>query len=90
MQQNDCETESAKIELTVSDWQFRTTVSVPKAAMRVDELLPFVRTVTDTVVDATVKSVKESGREVSCKKGCVASARSWVRLVGVEAAGRAS
>ena len=85
MQQNDCETESANIELSGLDWQFRTTVSVPKAPMRFDELLPFVRTVTDAVVDATITSVKEVGRKISCKQGCGACCRQLVPLAEIEA-----
>lgn len=85
MRHGDSDTETVEIELAGSDWQFHTTVSVPQGPLRLSELLPFVHTVTDAVVDAAVKSEKEAGRSVSCQKSCGACCRQLVPIAEVEA-----
>ena len=77
--------ESARVQLSGPEWQLRTTVSVPKDPMRLKELIPLVQTVADAVVNATIKSVEESGQRISCKKGCGACCRQLVPISEVEA-----
>ena len=84
-EKNILETETAKVELSGSDWRLRTTVSVTKGPMTVEELLPAAQTLADAVVSAAVKSVEESGQKVSCKKGCGACCRQLVPIPHVEA-----
>jgi len=85
VQHADSSAATARIELAGSDWQFSTTVSVPRGSLQVGELLPFVHAVTDAVVDAAVKSETAAGRSVSCRKSCGACCRQLVPLAEVEA-----
>lgn len=82
---NTPETETAKIELSGTDWQLTTTVSVPNGPMELKELLPLVRTLADAIANATIKTVEENGQKISCKKGCGACCRQLVAISVVEA-----
>ncbi len=84
-QKNTPQSETAKVELSGPEWQLSTTVSVPKEPMRIEELLPLVQTVADAVVNASIKAVEESGKKISCKKGCAACCRQLVAISVVEA-----
>ena len=79
------EKQAAQVELYGSKWLLETAVSVPKSPTAISELLPIAQRVADSVVDATVKSIQESGQEISCRKGCGACCRQLVPISGVEA-----
>ena len=52
MADNVADRETFKIELSRSDWRFCMTVSVPKTPMELGEMLPLVRTLASSVIDA--------------------------------------
>jgi Fe-S-cluster containining protein len=79
------EIETAKIQLSSSDWQLNTTVSVPSGPMRLNDLLPLVRNLADAIVQATLKSVEANGKKISCKKACGACCRQLVAISTVDA-----
>ncbi|MBI4523612.1 MAG: methyltransferase [Deltaproteobacteria bacterium] len=78
------ETVTSKIELATADWKLQTTVSVPKGPMAVRELLPLAQTLADAVVKATIETVEETGKKVSCKKACGACCRQLVPISELE------
>jgi Fe-S-cluster containining protein len=86
IQKNAPEIETAKVQLTSSDWQLNTTVSVPKGAMTTKELVPLAQKLADAVVNAAVNSVDQNGEKISCKKGCGACCRQLVPIAESEAA----
>jgi Fe-S-cluster containining protein len=85
MADNVADRETFKIELARSDWRFCMTVSVPKTPMRPGEMLPLVRTLASSVIDAATQSVEESGQKISCQKGCGACCRQLVAISVIEA-----
>lgn len=85
IQKNDPEIETAKIQLTSSDWQLNTTVSVPKGPLTPKDLVPLTQKLADAVVNAAVNSVEQSGEKISCKKGCGACCRQLVPISEAEA-----
>lgn len=79
------EAQFADVELYGPEWQLETTVSVPKGPTSVADFLPLARKITDSVIDASVNSLRESGKQISCKKGCGACCRQLVPISGMEA-----
>jgi Fe-S-cluster containining protein len=49
------------------------------------DLVPAVRALANAVVSAAVRTVEESGKNISCKKGCGACCRQLVPISGAEA-----
>ncbi|MBI4523613.1 MAG: YkgJ family cysteine cluster protein [Deltaproteobacteria bacterium] len=78
------ESVTVKVELSAPDWQLRMTVSVPKT-MQLKDLLPLARDLSDAVVNAESKTVAESGKKISCRKGCGACCRQLVAISVIEA-----
>ncbi|MDP2604619.1 MAG: YkgJ family cysteine cluster protein [Deltaproteobacteria bacterium] len=73
------------ISLAGADWQLQTTITVPSGPIQVKDLIPMVQSFADQVVRGTVRSVEESGQNISCKKGCGACCRQLVPISEVEA-----
>jgi len=68
--------EGTKVALTCSD---RTTV------MSIGQLLPALRSLTNSVVDAAVQREEKAGGKISCKAGCGACCRQLVPISVAEA-----
>ena len=47
----------------------------PAEAVRLDEVLPFLRAVDDRAIDIAVQRAEAEGEKVSCRKGCSACCR---------------
>jgi Fe-S-cluster containining protein len=60
-------------------------MSVPAGPTRPVELLPILRSLTDSIVSAAVEQATRSGQTVSCCKGCGACCRQIVPLSETEA-----
>src|SRR5262245_55056627 len=76
------ETVTATVELSHTDWNLRTQVTVPTGPTRLIQLLPLVQSLADAVVGAAVEA---QGEPISCKKGCGACCRQLVPIAEVEA-----
>jgi Fe-S-cluster containining protein len=76
---------SAQIKLTGPSWDLEFRLTVPAGPTTLKELLPIVQTLSDAVVNATVKEVEQLGAKISCSKGCGACCRQLVPIAEVEA-----
>jgi Fe-S-cluster containining protein len=76
---------TATVDLKVARSKLRFKLTVPDDATRKIELLPLLRSLTDTIVDAAVDDAKASGYTISCRKGCGACCRQVVPISDVEA-----
>lgn len=85
IQKNDPEIETVKVQLSSTEWQLNTTVSVPKGPMTPKDLVPLTQKLADAVVNAAVNSVEQNGEKISCKKGCGACCRQLVPISEAEA-----
>jgi Fe-S-cluster containining protein/SAM-dependent methyltransferase len=82
---SDPESVTTNIELATADWSLQTTVSVPAAPMPAKELLPLAQGLADVVVKAAIESVEDTGKQISCRKGCGACCRQLVPISEIEA-----
>jgi Fe-S-cluster containining protein len=76
---------TAAIQLSIAGRDVRLEAPIPTAPARPIQLLPLFHSLSDTVVDLTVKSVEEEGAKISCKKGCGACCRQLVPISATEA-----
>lgn len=79
------ETATADIEVRLGNQMLHTKVTVPTAPMPLENLLPIIQRVADTIVDTAVDAASAEGRSVSCKKGCGTCCRQLVPISEVEA-----
>ena len=79
------ETVTATIDLTFAGRKGRLEVPVPTGPTRPVELLPLLRSLTDTFVRIAVENVESTGASISCRKGCGACCRQLVPISEVEA-----
>ena len=76
---------TAKLKLVGPHWELDAEVSVPRGPTRIAELLPMLRGLTETMVDAQVQAVERIGQRISCRAGCGACCRQLVPVAAVEA-----
>ncbi len=78
-------TVTAKIEFGAGEWRFQTKVTIPTEPIRLRQMLPLVRSLSETMIGAVTQDLAQQGHHVSCKKGCGACCRQMVPVSGVEA-----
>jgi Fe-S-cluster containining protein len=61
---------SVRVVISVNGRPVRIETRVPDRKVRLDELLPALRTIDDRLIDAVVETVEANGERVSCAKGC--------------------
>ncbi|MDG4550402.1 MAG: YkgJ family cysteine cluster protein [Candidatus Contendobacter sp.] len=76
---------NATAELTVAGRKVRLEMPVSAGPVRLAELLPLFRSMTDAFVEVSVANARAEGLEVSCKKGCGACCRQLVPIAEIEA-----
>ncbi|ROZ62574.1 YkgJ family cysteine cluster protein [Ramlibacter sp. WS9] len=76
---------SADFTLTGGDFRLTFRATVPGGPSRMSDLLPLVRSLSDTVIGETCRTLEASGRRVSCASGCGACCRNLVEISQVEA-----
>lgn len=76
---------TAQLKLVGPHWELDAEVSVPRGPTRIAELLPMLRGLTETMVDAQVQAVERIGQRISCRAGCGACCRQLVPVAAVEA-----
>ncbi len=82
---DDLGTVTGELTLDCEAWKLQCTVTVPTRPSTLDDLLPLARTLSDSVVAATVNAVESTGAAISCKAGCGACCRNLVAISEVEA-----
>jgi hypothetical protein len=75
----------AGIKLASSDWEMRFQVEVSEAPISAKELLPMAQSLSDAVVNSTVREMEARGGKISCCKGCGACCRQLVPISEAEA-----
>ncbi len=76
---------TADVTIEGDDFRLSTRMTVPAGPVRVSELLPVARALSDAVVRGTCEAVEAAGERVSCRKGCGACCRNLVAISEVEA-----
>lgn len=74
-----------KLELTLCDRTIEAEVPIPKAPMRVADLLPILLSFSDAVVGMAADKSQSEGRTISCRAGCGACCRQVVPISEAEA-----
>src|SRR5262245_56314283 len=64
-----------RLELKVFGEPLQVEGVKPDGAIRLDEMLPFFRKLDDAVIDRSVRREEQSGKKVSCQRGCSACCR---------------
>lgn len=72
---------------TIRDEHFNCSfrVTVPAGPATLTDLLPIARSLSDAIVQATVRTVEEAGEKISCASGCGACCNNLVAVSQVEA-----
>ena len=78
-------TVKVNVELASPEWRLRTSVSVPKEPITLEDILPLLHSFADAVVGAAAKTAEDGGRKISCRRGCGACCRQPVPLSEAEA-----
>lgn len=76
---------TATLRLTVGDLRIVHPVSVPTAPVPATEIVPALQGLVNAVVAAAEASVEETGKVISCRKGCGACCRQLVPISRTEA-----
>lgn len=82
---DDTRVASATVSLDGDGWQLRCRVSVPAGPIRLGELLPVARGLSEASVAAALEAVGRAGGALSCRAGCGACCRNMVAISEVEA-----
>jgi Fe-S-cluster containining protein len=67
--------QKVRLELRVLGERVVVEAPQPQGAIRLDEVLPFLRSLDDKAIDVAVRQVEANGKTVSCCKGCSACCR---------------
>jgi Fe-S-cluster containining protein len=76
---------TAKLKLVGPHWELEADVAVPAGPTPIGRLLPTLRGLAETMVEATVRAVEQMGQRISCRAGCGACCRQLVPIAAVEA-----
>jgi Fe-S-cluster containining protein len=80
-------TATADIALRIGDRQLKMKVTAPLGDVGLKELLPLMQSMASHIVQIGEENVAESGKTISCQKGCGACCRQMVPIAPVEAHG---
>jgi Fe-S-cluster containining protein len=58
------------LELRIGSENIKISLEISNQPIHIHELLPFFQTITDKVVEVSVKETQQEGKSISCKKGC--------------------
>lgn len=83
--ENPTEFFNATAELVIAGRKIRLEMPVPAGPVRLIELLPLFRYLTDAFVGLAVDKTQAEGLTVSCRKGCGACCRQVVPIAEIEA-----
>jgi Fe-S-cluster containining protein len=76
---------TASGRLRVGDDSVDFSVSVPSGAVPDASILPFARSLAESVIDLASQDVARAGRSISCRSGCGACCRQLVPVAPLEA-----
>lgn len=76
---------NAATEWMIAGRKIRLEMRVPAGLVRLAELLPLFRYLTDSFIDFSIENARAEGLAVSCKKGCGACCRQLVPIAQIEA-----
>jgi Fe-S-cluster containining protein len=76
---------TTEVSISGGDWELRGRMTVPAGPVRIGELLPLARALSDAIVGETIKGVEQLSESISCRKGCGACCRQLVAISEVEA-----
>lgn len=79
------ETVEGSISLKVRGEPVEFAVRVPKGSVGVPQMLPVLRQMTDTLVEAMTRRAARDGENVSCRAGCGACCKQMVPIAPSEA-----
>lgn len=78
-------TVAVEIEATIGSCKLNMSVGVPAGPARVDDFLPLLQILSNKVVDVAEADAQQSGKCISCQKGCGACCRQLVPLSPADA-----
>lgn len=81
----DEERVAVKFELSSHDRTIEAETMLPKAPLRIADLLPVLHAFDDAVIGMTTDSLESEGRKISCRAGCGACCRQLVPVSEHEA-----
>jgi len=79
------ETITANVALNLSGSPLRASITVPTQVFELHDLLPTVRSLSESIIGEAVKAERAQGRSISCRSGCGACCRQIVPVSEVEA-----
>lgn len=79
------EREAFQLELTVCERTINAHINVPKALMRITDLLPILHSFDDAVIAMAADKAQSEGKTISCKAGCGACCRQLTPVSEAEA-----
>jgi Fe-S-cluster containining protein len=76
---------TVNVKLDGGDWEMNFRVQVSDGPVRIADMLPIARSISDAVVGASSQMVESAGEKISCTKGCGACCRYLVAISQAEA-----
>ena len=76
---------NAAVEISVSGTPLKVSFDMPDASVKLRRMLPVFQQISNTFIRLGVESIRESGKDISCKAGCGACCRQLVPLSEIEA-----
>ena len=73
------------VQLTIKGRPVAIDMSVPPGEVTIGQILPALRQAGETLIAAGIKTVKEQGKAISCRKGCGHCCRQPVPIAPAEA-----
>ena len=83
--ENSSQWVKAAAELVIAGKKLKVEMPVPAGPVRLSDMLPFFRYLTDSFVGLAEENARAAGASVSCKKGCGACCRQLVPIAEIEA-----
>jgi Fe-S-cluster containining protein len=82
---NETESSTFNLEFNAGSHSIEASVAIPKAPMRVADLLPVLLGFSNAIVGLAAEEAKDAGHPVSCHAGCGACCRQVVPIAESEA-----